>query len=57
MNQCALIIGHKKTSPGAVNEVSGLTEYDFNDRLSIEIQDATEDVSVQRVYRRKTTCN
>lgn len=30
----ALIVGHKPTSPGAVNAVSGISEFEFNDALT-----------------------
>lgn len=52
MKKCALVIGHKKTSPGASNRSSGLTEFAFNDVLSIEIESEESGVEVQRVYRR-----
>ena len=52
MKTCAIVIGHKKTSPGAVNETSATTEFAFNDRLAIEIEEKVNDVIVQRVYRR-----
>ena len=52
MKTCALVIGHKKSSPGAVNESSELTEFSFNDHLAIDIEKAVSDVNVQRVYRR-----
>ena len=49
---CALVIGHKKTSPGAMNGSSGLCEFDFNDDLAIRIEGRVRGVDVQRVYRR-----
>ncbi len=49
---CALVIGHKKASPGAVNPSSGLTEFAFNDELSRLIEQEVQGVDVQRVYRR-----
>lgn len=52
MKKCALVIGHKKSSRGASNEASGLTEFDFNDKLSFDIDKAVSNVDVQRVYRR-----
>ncbi len=52
MQKCALVIGHKKASPGAVNIAADTTEFDFNDRLSIDISSAVTDVEVQRIYRR-----
>lgn len=52
MKKCALVIGHKKTSPGASNKSSGLTEFNFNDQLAIDIEKEVSGVEVQRVYRR-----
>jgi len=49
---CGLVIGHKKRSPGAVNESAGITEFDFNDRLSVMIERRVKRVQVQRIYRR-----
>jgi N-acetylmuramoyl-L-alanine amidase len=49
---CALVIGHKKSSPGAVNAASGLTEFDFNEKLALLVEERIEAVRVQRVYRR-----
>lgn len=52
MKLCALVIGHKKSSPGAVNKTSGVTEFIFNDLLAQEIEREATGVSIQRVYRR-----
>jgi len=52
MKVCALVIGHKKSSPGAVNESSGKSEFEFNDDLAREIEEKVNGVYVQRVYRR-----
>ena len=49
---CALVIGHKKTSPGAINEASAINEFDFNDELARRIEQKIQTVGVQRVYRR-----
>ena len=49
---CALVIGHKKSSPGAVNLSSGLTEFDFNEDLARRIEAKVKLAKVQRVYRR-----
>ena len=48
---CALVIGHKKTSPGATNPSTGLTEFEFNDELARLIEDQVDSVRIQRVYR------
>ncbi len=52
MKKCALVIGHKKSSPGASNNSSGVTEFLFNDKLAIDIEEEVSGVEVQRVYRR-----
>jgi len=49
---CALVIGHKKASPGAINKKTGITEFEFNDDLAIKIEKKVENVDIQRVYRR-----
>jgi len=52
MKKCALVIGHKKSSSGASNKKSSLTEFAFNEKLAMEIEDEINDVDIQRVYRR-----
>ena len=52
MKKCALVIGHKKLSPGASNKSSKLTEFVFNDKLAIDIEEEIRGVEIQRVYRR-----
>lgn len=52
---CALVIGHKKSSPGAVNQSQHLSEFDYNEQLALEIEASLSDnkkVKVQRIYRR-----
>lgn len=49
---CALVIGHKKSSAGAVNEKAGITEFDFNENLAIRIEQKVKKTKVQRIYRR-----
>jgi N-acetylmuramoyl-L-alanine amidase len=49
---CALVIGHKKSSPGAGNERAGIREFGFNDDLAIRIENKVKKTQVQRVYRR-----
>jgi N-acetylmuramoyl-L-alanine amidase len=49
---CALVIGHKKNSPGAGNERTGIHEFDFNDELAIRIENKVKKTRIQRVYRR-----
>lgn len=49
--RCALIIGHSSSSPGAVNEKHGVTEFLFNDRMARLIAQMTCQVEVELVYR------
>ena len=50
--KCALVIGHKKTSPGALNPNAGIKEFDFNEALAIRIEGKTTTSEIQRIYRR-----
>ncbi len=52
MKLCALVIGHKKSSPGAMNQSARLTEFDFNEELAFKIEQQISKVNIQRVYRR-----
>jgi N-acetylmuramoyl-L-alanine amidase len=49
---CAIVIGHKRKSPGARNKNQNLYEFDFNDDLALRIERKMEDTDIQRVYRR-----
>jgi len=49
---CALVIGHQKTSPGAKNAGSSMTEFEFNENLSMLIEHRVLQTDIQRVYRR-----
>jgi N-acetylmuramoyl-L-alanine amidase len=49
---CALVIGHKKSSPGAGNDRAGIHEFEFNEDLAIRIEKKTQNTKIQRVYRR-----
>ena len=52
--RCALVVGHKSSSPGAVNPARNLSEFEFNARLAIDIWKrlSTSDVEVVLVWRR-----
>ncbi len=55
MKTCALVIGHKKNSPGAVNPSQNVSEFDYNEQLALEIEAALlshKKVKIQRIYRR-----
>jgi N-acetylmuramoyl-L-alanine amidase len=49
---CALVIGHKKSSPGAMNAKEKLNEFDFNEDLALRIEKKVKKSEIQRVYRR-----
>ena len=49
---CALVIGHKKKSPGAANVDAKLAEFNFNEELARRIETMTVNAEIQRVYRR-----
>ena len=49
---CALVIGHKKRSPGAKNAKANLSEFDFNEDLALRIETRVMKAEVQRIYRR-----
>jgi N-acetylmuramoyl-L-alanine amidase len=51
-NLCALVIGHKRQSPGATNEASNLSEFYFNEDLARLIERRPLRSNIQRVYRR-----
>jgi len=46
---CALVIGHKKTSPGAANAAAGISEFEFNDDLAQRIERQVSRLVVQRI--------
>ena len=48
---CALVIGHKPSSPGAVNRKYDLTEFDFNEYLALLIEKKVRGVKIKRVFR------
>ncbi len=50
--RCALVIGHKKDSPGAMNENSNVSEFEFNEELVLLIEEKVKNTNVYRVYRR-----
>ena len=54
MAKCALVIGHKRGSPGAVNKTSGMTEFNLNEDLATDIIKSIENIDnieVVKVYR------
>jgi N-acetylmuramoyl-L-alanine amidase len=48
----ALIIGHKKASPGACNNNAGICEFEFNEKLAHDIASTGEFEDLHIVYRR-----
>lgn len=51
MYKVALVVGHRKRSPGAVNKASGLSEFAFNNDLAKFIKHSTAFCEVEIVYR------
>jgi N-acetylmuramoyl-L-alanine amidase len=51
MKLCALVVGHKPASPGAINRNSNLTEFCFNNTLVGMIESKVSGVKTIRVYR------
>ncbi len=49
-----MVIGHKKSSAGAVNHRTNLTEFDFNNDLAGRIETKVRKANVQKVFREKT---
>ena len=49
---CALVIGHKKKTPGAKNVNSNISEFEFNEDLALRVERKVEKAQVQRIYRR-----
>ncbi len=47
MKKCALVIGHKKSSPGISSKASGATEFDFNESFAVDIEREITGVDVQ----------
>lgn len=45
----ALVVGHKSTSPGAENARRGLTEFEFNAKLAIDLWKRLSTVDVESV--------
>lgn len=52
---CALVIGHSQESPGAINEACGLSEFAFNEIISMDIAAAVQEADVVRVNRHSYT--
>jgi len=50
--RCALVIGHKKDSPGAMNENSNVSEFTFNEELGLLIEKKVKKANINRIYRR-----
>jgi N-acetylmuramoyl-L-alanine amidase len=48
---CLLVVGHTATSPGARNPTTGVTEFQFNERLAGDIDRAAQ-LRTTVVYRR-----
>lgn len=49
--KCALVVGHKPKSPGAINKASGMTEYEFNNGLAKDIKKNITCVDIKIIQR------
>jgi N-acetylmuramoyl-L-alanine amidase len=49
---CVLVIGHKKDSPGAVNKKTGMSEFEFNEKLAVLIEKKVKNTRIQKFFRR-----
>lgn len=52
LKKCALVIGHKRTSPGNRNHLWSVSEFGYNDELARRVATIPKLTLVQRVYRR-----
>lgn len=52
MKTCILVVGHRKKSPGAVNTMTGLNEFLFNNALATDIKNAVENIKIKIIYRK-----
>ena len=46
MSKVAIVVGHRAGSQGACNAASGCTEYEFNQRLAIDIAHTLHDANI-----------
>lgn len=51
IKKCVLVVGHRKGSPGAVNEATGKTEFGFNNDLAEYIKQVQTVCDVEVVLR------
>lgn len=52
LKKCALVIGHKRTSPGNRNLRLSISEFGYNDELARRVATIPKLTTVQRVFRR-----
>lgn len=50
--RCALVVGHKKDSPGFVNKNRNISEFEFNEQLVPLIEKKVKNAAIYRVHRR-----
>lgn len=55
MKKVALVVGHSQGSKGAVNEKSGVSEFEYNDKIADQIEYLLRgtDISCEIVFREK----
>jgi len=49
--RCVIAIGHRRKSPGALNVMTGLSEFIFNETLAHDIKQKCTDVEIIILYR------
>ncbi len=49
---CALVVGHKPDSRGALNKKMNMSEFEFNEKLALLIEKKVKNTKIQVVYRR-----
>lgn len=55
MKKCVLVVGHSRDSQGAENSYSGISEYNYNSMLAVEVQRSCKEVEVVIIYRESTS--
>lgn len=50
--KCVLVIGHKKSSPGAANENRRMSEFEFNEKLASIIEKKVKNIKIRKYFRR-----
>lgn len=49
--KCALVVGHSANAQGAISGAFGITEYEYNSVLSVEIKHRIKNTDIEIVFR------